>query len=113
MFEAYWRREKGSTYGRHTENGGVAPLPEHKIPRDKKREKILNVITWIWPALATGVQAAETQAITWAVAIGMFATMVRIIIGAIAKPAWRASRMEWKALRAEAATATPDAGTAQ
>ncbi len=104
MTEAYWRREEGSVYGRHKEDGGIAALPERKLARAKVREKILTTITWIWPGLSTMVQAAEAQTVTWAVGIGIVVTMVRLLIGSVAMPAWRKSRLEWKAIRAELAT---------
>lgn len=104
MFEAYWRREDGSVYGRHDEAGGIAPLPERKMARARLRKKILTIITWIWPGLCTMVQAAEAQTVTWAVGLGLLATMIRLLIGLVAMPAWRKSRIEWKAIRAETAT---------
>lgn len=101
MFEAYWRREDGSVYGRHDEDGGIAPLPERKMARAKLRKKILTIITWIWPGLCTMVQSAESQTVTVAVGLGMFATMTRLLIGGVAMPAWRKSRVEWKRIRQE------------
>lgn len=104
LFEAYWRREDGAVFGRHKEGGGVAPLPERKRARAEYRAKMLTIVTWIWPGLATMVQAAETKRLTAALCVGLVVTLVRAVIGAKLFPAWRASRIEWKSIRAEERT---------
>lgn len=91
-------REKASIVGRFAEAGEPTTL---MLPaRKKARLAVLDardaIITWSWPVVVPIVSAAETSAWSWALALGIAATLVRAWFDKWAMPKWRASRVEWR-----------------
>ncbi len=99
LHEAELRREDGSVMGRHTERGGVLPLPEHKHARARQRANALEIVSWAWPSLTTVLLAADqrTPFVAWTVALG--AGLVRAAWSRAVMPAWRRSRVAWRTAR--------------
>jgi hypothetical protein len=94
-------REKASIIGRAKESG-LATEPD-LIFSKRARIRILEnrdaLITWTWPVLVPIVSASETWAFTWALVIGILATLARAGFDKLAMPAWRKSRLAWKGIR--------------
>jgi hypothetical protein len=98
LHQAEVGREKASILGRAKEHGFI--LDPLMGLEKKKRLAVLDardaIITWVWPVLVPVVSAAETSAWTWALGIGIIATIVRVWFDKWAMPKWRASRVEWR-----------------
>jgi len=91
------RREEASVWGRHEEQGGVLPLPSHKLARAAARARLLEVVSWVWPGLTTLALAAEAGPITTTAIAAIGATLVRAAWGRMIMPRWRSSRVAWRA----------------
>ena len=91
-------REKTSIMSRPKEQGLIAEpmLIFSKRQRIAVLDKREAIITWVWPVIVPIVAAAETNAWTLALAIGIVATVVRVWFDKRAMPAWRKSRLEWR-----------------
>jgi hypothetical protein len=98
LHQAEVGREKASIIGRAKEHGFILD-PLMGLTK-KKRLAILDardaIITWFWPVLVPIVSASETNAFTWALGIGIIATMIRVWFDKWAMPKWRAGRVEWR-----------------
>lgn len=91
------RRELASIDGRHAEAGGVSPLPEAKAALRAKLERHLDLVSWVWPGLAAAVTAVESRSVALGAVLGLLATLARVAWGRALFPAWRRSRLAWRA----------------
>jgi hypothetical protein len=91
------RREEASVMGRHAERGGVLPLPGHKVARAAARARLLEIVSWIWPGLILIALAVEARQITMATLLAIGAGLVRAAWSRWTMPAWRRSRVAWRA----------------
>lgn len=98
LHQAEVGREKASIMSRPKEQGLIAePM---LIFSKRQRIAVLDareaIIAWVWPVLVPLVSVAETNAWTWALQFGFFATLIRVGFDKWVMPRWRASRVEWR-----------------
>lgn len=94
-------RRKASILGRAKEAGLVVDpdLAPYKLAQLREIEEEEAWHTWAWPGLAMVVAAAEMRSFTAALVLGAGATLARAWYDKRALPAWRRSRLAWKARR--------------
>jgi hypothetical protein len=94
------RREMGSINGRHVEKGNKAdPLPAGKQLRMDQLIFRDRLLMWSVPALLNAVNAWNAGGFTAAIVVGVFSTYLRAVWDLTWMPAWRVSRVAWKAVR--------------
>lgn len=98
LHQAEVGREKASIIGRAYEH---KLLPALDLPTVKRNlihaiEKREAIIAWVWPVLVPLVAAAETNAWTLVLAVGIVATIVRVWFDKWVMPKWRTSRVKWR-----------------
>ncbi len=98
------RRVVASVGGRHLERGNeTPPLPPAKakiIEGARDREPFW---VWAWPLLSALVAAGYARSVTWALMVALVAGYVRAAWDGRWFPAWRKSRVEWRATRRDRA----------
>lgn len=94
-------RRKASILGRAKEDGLVVEpdLAPEKLAKLREIDEEEAWHTWAWPGLAMAVAAAELQTFTAALALGVGTTLARAWYDKRSLPAWRRSRLAWKAER--------------
>ena len=99
LHQAEVGREKASIMSRAKEQG-LFLEPSTMGKGKAKRLHVLDareaIIAWVWPVLVPLVAAAETNAWTWVLVVGVMATLARIAFDKWAMPKWRASRVGWR-----------------
>jgi hypothetical protein len=98
LHQAEVGREKASIIGRAYEH---RLLPALDLPTAKRNlihaiEKREAIIAWVWPVLVPLVAAAETNAWTLVLVVGIVATIVRIWFDKWVTPNWRTNRVDWR-----------------
>jgi hypothetical protein len=98
LHQAEVGREKASILSRPKEQGLIAEpmLIFSKRQRLALLDKREAIIAWVWPVLVPLVAAAETNAWTLVVGIGIVATIARIVFDKVVIPKWRTSRVGWR-----------------
>ena len=94
-------RRKASILGRAKERGLVVEpqLVFSKRQELKQIEEEEAWHTWAWPGLTAFVAAAESGSFTFAAGLALASTLARAWYDKRALPAWRRSRLAWKARR--------------
>lgn len=99
-------RAKTSILGRAVEQGKIPPRPKLSTEKELLLEKIDwhdLVCQWIWPVvtpIAVAVASGEPNAISGALLLGIASTLLRGLYDKPGMSWWRASRVEWKQVRA-------------
>ena len=98
LHQAEVGREKASIVSRSKEQGLI--VEPMLIFSKRQRIAVLDareaIIAWVWPVLVPLVSAAETNAWTLVLVVGIVATIVRVWFDKWAMPKWRKSRVEWR-----------------
>jgi len=98
LHQAEVGREKASIMSRPKEQGLIAEpmLIFSKRQRIAVLDKREAIIAWFWPVLVPLVAAAETNAWTLVLVVGIVATFVRIWFDKWVIPNWRTNRVDWR-----------------
>jgi len=99
LHQAEVGREKTSILSRAKEQGLF--LEPSTMGKEKARRlNVLDareaIIAWVWPVLVPLVAAAETNAWTLVLGIGIVATIVRVVFDKVVIPNWRTDRVGWR-----------------
>jgi len=99
LHQAEVGREKTSILSRAKEQGLF--LEPSTMGKEKaKRLNVLDareaIIAWVWPVLVPLVAAAETNARTLVLGIGIVATVARVVFDKVVILNWRTSRVGWR-----------------
>jgi hypothetical protein len=98
VWSTWMTHEARSIRGRGKEQGHtITNLPEHKQRALTNFEQAEILISWVWPGLLVLIPAVETWTFTLAAGLNLVATMIRITFDTVILPAWRKSRLAWKA----------------
>jgi hypothetical protein len=97
LYDYELRRADSSVATRQREAGAVGPLPEHKRAAAAARARASAIVAWTWPGLTMFVGAAEARTVSAAMLAGLGATLIRVAWGTRVMPAWRRSRVAWRA----------------